>query len=346
MKARFLCLALCLCLVRSLGLPAEPHVTLIANRIPLSKALAELAKTGTPVENRRTDDPTVDLNLKGATFWQALDAIARASDSQVAIAPRDGRIALVRRKTPGQLPVSHSGPFRIALRKIAVSRDLESGNHQATLGLEVAWEPSLQPLFLETVPLGLTVQVDRESARAIAEVGSALAPVDGRIALAFDVALPAPPRSASRLTQIEGRLSAVGPTKMLHFDFGSLARPDRSQSQEGLTCRIAKVTPAEDHWTVQVILDTPPGAEKLESFQSWVVNNVMTLQSTAGKARFRASSYVLESASDRRVVISYHFADRDRPPPGKPDDWKVTYTAPAAIVTTTIPFRFRDVPLP
>jgi hypothetical protein len=76
------------------------------------------------------------------------------------------------------------------------------------------------------------------------------------------------------------------------------------------------------------------------------VNNDMVLESTDGKKRLAAASYVLESASERRAIISYHFTDKDQAPAGKPETWTVTYTAPAALVTLAIPFQFKDVSLP
>lgn len=333
-----------------------PTITLQTNRISLGKALAVIVeKTGIPVKNARGEaDKEIRLDLRQARFWPALDALAEASGSRISVSARDGRIALVKRGQSAYPPISHSGPFRVSLQRVTVSRDLEIGIHSATAGLEVAWEPALQLLFLETRPQKLVVKADVGQDLLAHQAGSVLAPVDGRIALAFDLPLPAPPRAAARLTMLEGQLSAIGPTKMLAFRFSSLDQLEkaplagqlRQQKLEGINCKILKVTLANDRWSVQVALDTPPGGEKLDSYQSWIVNNEMALEDATHKKRIVASSYVVESASERRAIISYHFGDRDQPPSGKPGDWKLTYTAPAAIVTTTIPFRFKDVPLP
>jgi hypothetical protein len=153
---------------------------------------------------------------------------------------------------------------------------------------------------------------------------------------------------------IEGSLSAVGPSKMLQFHFGSLAKLDqagpgaavRQLKQEGITCRITKILMDKERCTIQVTQDTPPGGSKLESFQSWVVNNEMTLESKDRSRRLSSSSYVLESATDRRAVISYNFIDKDGTLRGKAEDWNLLYTTPLSVVVTPIPFQFKNVPLP
>jgi hypothetical protein len=101
-----------------------------------------------------------------------------------------------------------------------------------------------------------------------------------------------------------------------------------------------------DRWTVTVALDYPPGGKELDSYQSWVVNNEMVLESKDGKRRLARSNYVVESASPRRAVVSYHFRDTDKGRRGRPEDWKLLYRAPASVIELPITFRFKDVPLP
>src|SRR5262245_33145666 len=60
---------------------AVKKVTIQEKEIELSKALAEITKqTGNEVVDRRQgkDDVKIRLDLKGVTFWQALDAVAKA----------------------------------------------------------------------------------------------------------------------------------------------------------------------------------------------------------------------------------------------------------------------------
>jgi hypothetical protein len=331
-------------------------VTLSEAGLPLSKALAEIEKqTGIRVEDRRkAGDPALKLTLRQVPFWKAIDAIADEVGASVYLLPREGRIALVKPLAKTKLPISYSGPIRLAIKRVTVSRDLENNAQHATASMEVAWEPHLQPFLLETRPQNLLVKDDQNKVLPFGPEGSSIAPVDGRMALLFDVALPAPKRSVNEYGVIEGSLSVVSPSKMLQFRFGSLGKLDqagpgaavRQLKQEGITCRITRIQLEKDHWTIQVTQDTPPGGGRLESFQSWVVNNEMTLESKDRSRRLTSSSYVLESATDRRAVLSYNFADKDGTARGKTEDWNLLYTTPASVVVTPIPFQFKNVPLP
>ena len=69
----------------------------------------------------------------------------------------------------------------------------------------------------------------------------------------------------------------------------------------------------------------------------------MNLESKEGTKRLASNSYVLESSSSRRAVLTYHFTDKNR---GKPEDWKVLYRTPASIVEIPLSFTFKDVRLP
>ena len=173
--------------------------------------------------------------------------------------------------------------------------------------MEVAWEPHLLPILLETRPQSLVVRDDAgRPLPASVGAGSSLAPVDGRISLPFDVTLPPLSRSVHSLSVLEGQLYAVAPTKMLTFTFDSVdalakAAPGDSRlshTQEAVVCTVNRVVAAEDHWSVEITLEYPEGNVKLDSYQSWVVNNEMYLEH-AGE-RFASSSYLLEESTPRR----------------------------------------------
>ena len=120
--------------------------------------------------NSAIPDPVVDLDLKQVPFWQALDAIAEKANSRVDLHARDG-IALVKRpagwKPP---PTSHDGLFRSTLSAVTAKLDLETGARTYTAAVEVAWEPHLLPILLETRPQSLVVRDD--AGRASPSVGS------------------------------------------------------------------------------------------------------------------------------------------------------------------------------
>src|SRR5262249_60343277 len=59
-----------------------------------------------------------------------------------------GSIAPVDR--PGRkVTTTHSGLFRLGLRRVSLTRDEEAGTHTCSLHVEIAWEPRVQPFYLE-----------------------------------------------------------------------------------------------------------------------------------------------------------------------------------------------------
>ena len=100
---------------------------------------------------------------------------------------------------------------------------------------------------------------------------------------------------------------------------------------------------AEDHWSVEITLEYPEGNVKLDSYQSWVVNNEMYLEH-AGE-RFPSSSYLLEESTPRHAVLTYNFSDPEKMKRGL-GDWKLVYRTPALVVKVPFTFSFKDVPLP
>ena len=208
------------------------------------------------------------------------------------------------------------------------------------------------PLLLETRPRSLRVIDDAGRSLPVGAATSSLAPVDGRIALPFDVTLPPIDRAVKSLSRLEGEFYAVAPTKMLTFSFAPLDQlrdappgdPRRQSSQEGVECRISKVVIEDDHWSVEATLDYPEGNVKLDSYQSWVVNNEMVLVDKDG-SRFPSDTYLLEESTPRHAILTYHFTDKEKMKRG-PGEWKVVYRTPALVVKVPIPFVFTDVPLP
>src|SRR5262249_52956143 len=332
-------------------------VTLKHEKVRLREALRQLAKqTEITVEDRRrkeeADDPELKLNLANVTFWQALDAIAKEADLRVSLYQRDGKIALV--DGPHiELPVSYSGMFRCVVRRITAVHDLETDLRFCVVNLEIAWEPRFRPLFVENRPQELVVKDDKQKEVAMEDRGSGRLPVTGGNAAVVELHLSAPPRAPARLGLLKGTLSLVGSTKMLTFEFDTLAKEkaakEPKQTRDGVTVLLSKIDLSEKtHWTVVVSLDYPSDGPKFESFQSWVVNNEIQLQRTVGQDKVSNNGYSLDSLGSNKAVITYYFTEQMKKKfgGGKPEEWKVVYRAPAPFTEVTVPFEFKDVPLP
>ena len=334
--------------------PMPKLATLQGGHVPLADALRVLAQQTTePAADLMGDpDPTVDVDLREVPFWDALDALADKAHGRVDLHSREG-IALAPRPAGWHPPrVSRNGLFRITLDAVASKLDLETDARTCTASVEVAWEPHLLPLLLETRPRGLRVVDDAGRALSARAFTSSLAPVDGRNSLSFDVTLPAIDRAVKSLSRLEGEFYAVAPTKMLTFPFGTLdqlhdaAAGDRAwqSTQEGVVCRVGRLVAEDDHWSVEITLDYPPGNVKLDSYQSWVVNNEIYLEGKNGD-RFPSDTYLLEESTPQHAVLTYHFTDKERMKRGL-GEWKLVYRTPALVVKVPVPFVFTDVPLP
>lgn len=337
------------------GVARSPRtVTSKLENTTLRDALLLIAKqTGSVIEvdSRSLAGSVLSLDLTGLTFWQAVDRIAAATDSHVELYGLSGMPVLAKKRSATMAPRSYDGFFRCTLTKTSATRDLESAKSACAAHLEVAWEPRLEPLFLETRPRDLVVKDERGHVIHVPSEGSVFAPVDGKLALAIEVPLPALPRSMAKIGSLTGKLMAIAPTEMATLSFDKLSRlaaaqagsAERRRGAHGMTCTLTKVDILSDRVSVQVRLELPPGGPTLESYQSWVVNNEMQLQNKDGAKR-TPKNYSLDSSTARGAVLSYHFTDKDVLK--QPGDWTVTYRTPAGLVEIPFGFSFKDVPLP
>lgn len=310
-------------------------------------------KTGNLVVDRRMTKAAdkLLLNLEDATFWPALEAIARAAECGISLYQHDGKVALV----DGQvrpLATSLHGLFRIRARRVALVRDDEAQTHTCTLTLEIAWEPRFEPLYLEVGPL--RVAFADELGKVVqrgAFPGEGRTPVAGRNAIEVDIPLPAPPRSARSIASIEGGLRVLGPAKMLEFTFANLRTGDLpEQTQDGVKLAVKNVKTTATRWAFDLLIQNPPGNPGLESFQSWLLNNSIRLEKSAAgtttvwKVEPGAEQVLLETPDQAR--ISYSFYTRNVSQPGNLADWTLHYRTPGRIIEIPVPFRLEKVALP
>jgi hypothetical protein len=330
----------------------EPSsVTLAGDAISLKDALGKLKQqTGIEVIDKRLDktNPSLKLNLKKATFWQALDTIAREARVVVSLYQGDGQSALVD-GIYRPFAVSYNGVFRTVIKRIAVTKNFDTDTHYCVVSLEVTWEPRLEPLYLtRTVTSieftnggGKKMVIDQKEKDEIAAFG--------RTFLDFEVRFPAPARAVKQIDLFKGDLSVITPTKMLLFTFNKLTRITEGtrplqKVKDGVTVRLVKLNPDDDPWDVQITLDYPKSSTHFESYQSWLVNNDIYLEHRRTHLKRRPQGNQ-EKRTDRHADIVYYFGN-SRPKLGKPSDWKLVYRTPGKIVTLNVPFEFKNLPLP
>jgi hypothetical protein len=339
--------------------------TMEGKDLPLAKVLTALAEqTGNAVADRRAsreEGAKVSLKLKNVTFWQALDAIAKAIDARVSMSDREAKIALVDGPFLA-LPVSYDGLFRVTVTRIDLTHQIDADNRFGIIYLEIAWEPRFQPLMMKTKVDSLDIQDDKGRSVDVPDSGEGTAPVGKRQAATLQVRINAPLRSAGQLKVFKGKISAIGPSKMLTFTFDKLAKIDPARSkteltevQDGVVLHLRELMPegqsGDQVWKIGLLLEYPADGPKFESFQSWLVNNDIFLQKEKDGIRQKFPpnlGYETDDSTENKAIIRYSFGDEPEKNLllGKFSDWKLIYKTPGKISELTIPFEFKDVPLP
>jgi hypothetical protein len=336
-----------------------PRLCTIQGDFRLKAALEELKKqTSLTVDDRRQgpnkdEDPLLKLDINKTTFWQAIDAIAKEADLRIAFYQSNSRVALIDGPFLAQ-PVCYHGLFRISVKRMVAVHDLESDQHFCNVTLEIAWEPRVHPLFLETDPEAITVQDDQGAAlKALGQAGGRLA-VTRPSAVEVQVRTEAPKRSSSKLGLLKGALDVISPSKTLDFTFENLAAaetakggPQLKETRDDVSVAIKDFVLDKDRWTIGLLLEYPSDSADFESFEAWLVNNELALEKKDGKERFPANGgYEIDDQSGHRAVIIYRFVEENDLVLGKPGDWKLTYRTPGRISKIPVQFEFKDLPLP
>lgn len=313
-------------------------------------------KTGNRLDDRRSrpSDPSLKLDLKEATFWQAVEAVVRQAGCGFSPYQDQGSLVLIDSPS-GRAPAAHAGIFRIAATRTTAQRDLETGTHVAGLALEIAWEPRFRPFYLELEPLRLSFDGGKETKPLVVPSGGQV-PVSGRNAVELDVRFPAPPRRSGTITALEGGLRVLGPVKMLDFRFekpAPLTDADKPRvlEQEKVRVSLTGLRVRTDRWMADILIENPPGGPALESYQTWLNNNRIRLERQVGGKTVTVvpdatQEEPLDRETERRAHLRYHFTNRAALAKTNPEDWTLVYTTPGRIVHIRVPFALKDLPLP
>jgi hypothetical protein len=322
----------------------EPKlVTIKGNDLTLAKVLKSIQdQTGVEVQ-AEADEEKHNLDLNKVPFWKALDTIAKQWDLRVYLYGRERKVTLVKTRFR-EMPVDYPGLFRLVMKKIVLVRDLEDDTAGGIASLEVAWEPRFQGFYLESKTESLVVKDDKGLVLDLPRLDRGRSPTPEGIAMTIELPLPALSRKTARIGSISGTLTMIGSPKLLNFTFDKLAKGE-TQTQENVQVAIKNFIEGKELWTVDVSLKYPPGGPKFESFQTWLLNNQAYLVHNSGK-RLEPAGYEADEQTGTVALLRYRFISEDQKGLGKPNEWKLVYRTPSAIVEVPIKFEFKDVPLP
>jgi hypothetical protein len=336
-------------------------VTVTGKGIRLSEAIQQLQKqTGNAITDLREQlgtevtNPALDLDLRDKPFFEALDQIARLAEVTTNFATGDGSIGIVAGASMAQAPgmpaskakplVLYSGPFRIELQQVSLSRDFQAGTALANVRLEAAWEPRLRPMLLKLKADEMKIVDDRKK-----EVKSQVASESDEVVLRpenpsaeLNLNLEAPERDAKKIASLVVKAEVTIPAGIRTFKFPSLAQKDVTVKQGDVSLTLEDTEIDEQVWKVNVTLVYPGEGPAFESYRQGLFNNRVWLQRADG-SKFEHNGGFNNTGSDGgKLGFEYLFVDA----PGKPADYQLFYETPSKVITIPLEFEFKDVLLP
>jgi hypothetical protein len=328
-------------------------VTLQAKGIRFTEAIQKLqAMSGNTIADLREQaggevtNPSIDLDIKNATFFEALDVICDKAGLTPNFFSGDGSIGLMAgMPSPGGKPmVVYSGPFRVQFKELAVTRDFLTGTGAANAQFEVAWEPRLRPMLLEIKSDGLTVVDDRGKnvPAMISEETDDTVLRPENPAAEVNINLQAPERAAKELTTLKVKGSVTVPAAQRLFKFAKLTAKNDARRQGDISVTLESTEVDEQVWKVAVTVAYPDGGPAFESYRQGLFNNRLWLQKSDG-TKFEHNGGFNNTASDNgKLSFEYLFVDV----PGKPADYGLVYETPSKVIPIPLEFEFKKVPLP
>ncbi len=331
--------------------PEASKVTLKGKGIRLSEALERLQKqSGNAISDLReatgaeTTNPALDIEIVDQPFFAALDMVLKQAQVTANYYTGDGTIGLMAGAPADTRWVQYVGPFRVAIKQVAVVRDFQTDSGSANVQLDVAWEPRFRPMLLSLDGDELVVKDDRgrEVKPQVRNESSEVVLRPENPAAEINVNLDAPDRSARALSELKVKAEVTIPAGVRTFRFPNLAARDVVQKLHDVSVTLESTEVDEQVWKVNVVLEYPGGGPAFESYRQGLFNNRIWLQKADG-ARFEHNGGFSNTASDQgRLGFEYLFVDA----PGKPADYQLVYETPSRVETLPLEFTFKDVPLP
>ncbi len=329
------------------------HLTLKADAVPLAEVLARIKQqTGNALVDQRAAfgqvprNEHVTLMLDKVPFWQALDQLL--DQLKLTTYPHTGEpsLALVSRSEhwgSRQSGAAYSGAFRIEPVNVVSRRELRDPQaRQLQIELDLSWEPRLHPIM---------ILQSNNTVRATLDNGQLLQPSDEHAvemnitpqakALEVPLALPLPPRGATKITQLTGEFGVLLPGQVESFEFRNLLAKKRvEQRQGGTTVVLEHVGKNDGLWevTIKVVFENASGA--LDSHRTWIFNNEVWLENAKGE-KFPYGSLETTRQTANEVGVAYLFSVQD-----DLQDYKLVYRSPTSIFRVAVKYDLKDIPLP
>jgi hypothetical protein len=289
-------------------------------------------QTGSDVDVSALQAAPIVVDIQSLEYWTALERLASATNSHLAIATVDGRVRL----QPGKSLIKScvTGPFRLSPRGVIIRGEPASGSSNYSLMLDCTWEPWLNVYRIDSIPKIDSVTDD---------MGKSLTVASGRdrpLTVGNWRELTIRPQGVVRATKslsLKGSVVVTIAEKLLTFTFDAMSgKPTGDAVQEGVSARLTKFGADGNDWAVVVRIQYPKSDVVWESFEyGWQRNNVMRLLPPKGEP---IVSDLVEAAD-----LRYGFKGQAKQVgPG----WKIDYRTPGPMREIVVPFELKDIQLP
>jgi hypothetical protein len=288
-----------------------------------------------------------NFSLSDREFWPLVDKFLDAAELDLHDQSSEGFSVVTRED--GRMPryghAAYVGPFRLEVVQVS-SRILTRffGEHDATIDIEVAWEPRLKPLSFSQPLSGLQLVADQETPVAIDAYQPEVTATVAADSCAIELMLPLqlPDKQLSIISSLKGRIEALMATRTAEFRFNDLGKVKGAEQTDG-GVKVVLVDVRENQGLTELHMRLEFDKELPDSVAqgSWNFQNPTHLENAEGQ-KLEHAGFETTTQSNHMLGLAYYFDV----PEGKLADYTWVYQAPAAMVEVPIEFELKNVPLP
>lgn len=333
----------------------KPSVVTLQGEFKLAEAIAALSKQSgnTIIDarerfNQEPDNRDVTLDIKDATFFEALDKLLDAAQLTVyGFSDNPGELLLMNANDgdePRVRRASYAGLFRLEARKVEATRDLRNAMGSGLrITTDIAWEPRLKPIVL-TLPVADLKATD-ENGGEIKNAGEGEQEYGietTNSALEIDLQLGLPPRNANKIASVKGTFTALVPGRVEKFEFSGLDKAKNVALQRG-TCVVTleQLRKNDEVHEIRCRLKFDEAANALESHRAWIGNNPAYIIDGQGN-KIDNGGFSPSLVADNEALLNYIF-DLSEVDISK---CRFVYETPAALFKVPVTFELKDLELP
>ena len=300
------------------------------------------SQTSNQVTFQHTQTTKVNLDIQETPFLQALDIVLNKTNlvdhpskspnrNQIFIGPNDSTTPTNRKH------VAYAEIFRIAATKLTVTQ-------QSRLTFQISWEPRIRPLHLTIDGKSISAIDDQQNKIKCHLSGERTLNVEGTTSsVKIELPLELPHQDATKLTKVEGTLTAVLPGRHEPFSFSlnpNTQEASRQQRRAGVIVDLQQAVTMEERIGVQVKITYAEAGDAFASHRGWLNHNAAYLSIDGQRVHGTPNRNTLQQTSQS---VTYLFQFDCTEPLSK---IKFHYHTPALLLHKQIGFEIHDIPLP